>query len=710
MQIKRIMASLIISTLMMCNTITVLADTTDEINSTNETNTLDNISEEDIENIIVNIPDIDTQLDELYNSIADELGVDKIYIKQLHLLAGGTAIYAEKKPDIKNDITIDTMQEPMYIEGANTTYRKAEFIECGDDKIERPSPHYLPDAMYSVAYEVISIMSQRYYCNRGGYQIYYDSLQEDVKYNIAFYEAVLLYTGVNIETVNSFYTAYEKILYDKNCNENVIEETESCEYRIKDKFIDIIHDIGITSENDLKHLALVLSFDKNLAVNDSVETLQEVYNVPYKPNYTSRENMMIAAASLCGKVRYVWGGGHSGASYIDGINPMWKEFESLYPDEPTTITENENGEQIEIANDGFGKCIKPSGSWCPIHGVTNASYHGGSIKSLQEYVDISAENLNATELLSDKYKDMLSKVDYKYGINIHTLDGLDCSGFASWLYNQITDKYELNSTAIDFTKQNGLVSVEEGDEILPGDIFTWTEHIVIVVGKVNENKKAFVTIEQTPNVLKYGVIHYEDASSEDIALAKQIASEANELIGGLDSNLEKPHVYCMNSVGIYTVQELETQTVVTQEERYEYDYIDIWFPDDYSGYDGYEPWNYVPESFEWCEERPSDDGNGCIVTYCVISNITYEDVYVEKEVMVDKTKQYNEVGRFKDTFIDENTLMSEYGKTIKNMTAQEIIQHTITKLPIYYVSGYNEYNGELFDKSQASTNLGINIE
>ena len=653
MSIRKIIATIVVSVILIQNTVVVFAEEeTGEGTEQAEDLSIhsnDQAQSEDIADNIVSIPDINSQLDTLYDEIGTRLGVDKSYIKQIHLLAGGRAIYAEKKPDIRTDLMSKTDKTPLYIDGADINYIKAEFIKCKDDTISRPSEYYLPDALYSISYDIVSLMSQRYYCNRGGYQIYYDSLQDDVKKNIAFYEAILMYTGAKVESVDKFYLAYEKMLYDKSTNENVIEKVSDNTFKIKDKFIGILNSIGIESDKQLGYLAIALSFDKNLAVNDSVETLQEIYNVPYKPNYTSRENMMVAAASLCGKVRYVWGGGHSGASYIDGINPMWEKFKSLYPDAASRQVRLDNGTVINIPNEGYNTCIKPSGSWCPIHGYTNEEFHGGDVHSLQEYIDISAEHLDSSELADTKYRDMLDKIDFTDGINIHTLDGLDCSGFASWLYNQITDKYEINSTAQNFTQQAGISQIKYGDTIYPGDIFAWTDHIVIIVGKVNNNNKAFVTIEQTPNVLKYGALYYRGARLSDIELAKRIAAEANELIGGIDSSSEKPHAYCMDSVGIYTAQEtVNTDTTGLESES--------------------------------------------------------------NETVVEHLEQYREIGRFKDKFLDEEVGLTEYGTPIKYMCATDIIQHTISKLPISYISGYNTYNGKIFDKTKAATQLGINVD
>lgn len=689
MHLKRTLTACLASAILICNSgIVNVYGSNGEVTES----VVKNITEKNVEEIITSVPDINTQLDTLYTKISDYFGIDKMYVKELHILAGGQSIYADKKPDILNDITIENMKAPLELAGANTVYQKAEFIECPDDKIERPSKYYMPDALYSVTYDIAAIMGQRYNYNREGMQIYFDSLQEEVKQNIVFCEAVMLYTGEKEETVNKFYTAYEKMLYDKNANENVIEKSEDGQLIIKEKFLNTINDIGIINYNTIKNLAIILSFDKNLAVNDNVENIKEEYIVPYRLNYTSRENMMIAAMCLAGKVRYVWGGGHSGASHIDGINPVWSQWENLYPSEPTSEIVDENEETKTVNNVGFGTCLKSSNSWCPIHGYTKSEYHGETINSLDEYINLRAETFSTEELLSDKYREMLSKVDYTNGINVHTLDGLDCSGFASWLYNQITDKYELNSTAVNFTDQLGLTEVEFGSDLLPGDVFAWTTHIVIVVGKVRDNSKAYVTIEQTPNVLKFGVIYYSGASQSDIDLAKQIASEANELIGGLNKAYESPRVYCMDNMGKYT-EEVTT-------EHFGYSAVAVWFPEDTSGIDpSYNPYELIPSYYEYSENIDNENG---YTTFYYIPESGEEIVY--------ESCQICKIGRFKDSYIDEDTLVGDVNIPIKDMNAVDIIQHTLTKLPISYVAGYNIYGGDLFKKDLVSTNLGVVIE
>ena len=649
----------------------------------------DTISEQSLTDSIILLPNQEEQIDSLYEVIGKELGLDKKYIRSIHTIGGGKAIYSSKTADICNEYTVESLKPPVYFENKEITLKKANFIKSVDT-LKRPSIYYFPDVLYSVSSDIKEIMKERYKYDRGVNQNYFDLLSEETKHDITFYEAVLLYTGTDVKTVDGLYMAYEQILSIKESDENVIEYG-MFGYKFKNKFSDIFKDIGLTDKKAMQYLAIMFTYDKNLAQNNSIEMLQTKYEVPYELNYTSRENMMVAAASLCGKVRYVWGGGHSGASYIDGINPIWIRFEGLYPAERESKVEDENGEIKIVKNEGFGTCIKPSGSWCPIHGSTRAEYHGGTVKSLEEYIEMSAEHLDAAELRDEKYGEMLSKVDYSKGINIHTLDGLDCSGFASWLYNQLTDDFEVNSTAINFLNQKAFKEIPLSSQLLPGDLFTWTSHIVIIVGKVSDSNKVYVTIEQTPNVLRYGVLYHTGASKDEIEKGKEIAAEANLLIGGLDPELEPPHCYNMDGVGKYTIENTITEEVEVSEEvlRYEYASDDSDDLDDDDLEDG-----------QWYGYSEDDE---CYYKYWYETETHTE----EREKIVEEQKQFNVAGRFTLEFIDEDKNLDGFDKPIKDLTAKDIIQHTITKLPISYTSGYHIYNGTLFDKSTIATNTGF---
>lgn len=604
------------------------------------------VSKEDVETSLNNIDDINTQVDNLYTIIADNIGLDEKYIKELHVLAGGKAIYSDKKANIYNDKTVDTYSGPMHINGASTVYQKAEFIECADETIERPSEYYLPDAMYSVSYDIKALMSQRMFYNRDTYQEYFNALTNDTRDNILFYEAVLLYTGENVETVNNLLLAYMEILTAKGANENIIEIIED-KPSIKAEYIEILNKYGFISDRTLQYLAIVLSYDENMAVYDNTNYITETNVLPYIKNYTSRENMMVSAISLVGKVRYVWGGGHDGTANIDGINPAWYSWSEAYPSEAISevITTDKKGNKVlsREYNSGFGTCIRSSSYWCPLHGGGSSEFHGKTVFSTKDYLSIRENIIDYNKYSYDDYMSILSQIDFSGGVNEHIIDGLDCSGYASWIYNQITDKYTFNAAAQYFTTQNGIQEVTFGSDLLPGDVFAWDSHIVVIVGKVKDGSKAYVTVEQTPNILRFGVVYYNGASSKDINSAIQIANEANELIGGINIINEPTKQYCMNTVGYYT----ETSTLIDEE--------------------------------------------------------------TGEEIVSTENKHYTSIGRYNEEFIDENTIVTDYGTSIENMTAQQIIQYTLTKLPLSYVLGYNVYDGDLFNKELVSSNLGISL-
>lgn len=588
------------------------------------------------------------QLQELYKLISDKVGIDTKYVEQLHKLCGDESKYESEYANIYENYTVEPING--ITTNKNTVIQKAEFIQNINSEIKRANDRYLPDVLYSISYDIASLMTQRYNYNRGGMKMYFDILKDDVKQDILFYEAILLYCGEDEETVNRFYNAYEKIIFEKELNETVIytlEDADYYKYYIKDKYKKILNDSGIVNNERLDIIAKIMSKDNNIINTDSIHSVSETFILPYKPNYTSRENMMLAAFSLCGKSRYVWAGGHSGTLFIDGINPAWQWFESLYPKEPVD-------EQGNI-NEGFGTCLKKSSKWCPLNNVKNEEVHDIYVYSIEEYINLRkeafGENINI-----DEYNKIFENVNFENGVNIHSMDGFDCSGYAAWVYNQITDKYTISSTAKCFLSQNAVKEIPLGDEMLPGDIFAWYTHVVVVVGKVDKNSKAYVTIEQTPNVLKFGVLYYENASAKDIALAKQIATEANTLIGNINCEYEKPHSYCIDTVKYY----IEEPDVDDSETEYE-------IPIDE---------NYETELLEICEDTS-------------------------------ELKEYAVIGRFKDKFIDEDTIINEDGKRFKDLTAIEIIQYTLNKMPISYVSGYNRYDGELFNVDEISSDLGI---
>lgn len=547
--------------------------------------------------------DLGVQLNDLYRRVGAELNIDYMYVKIIHLVAGGKAIYADQRPNIYNEKVVDTFSGPFDIAGADQSYtERAPWAFCPDPSIERPSKFYVPDAAYSVSAEVVKIMNERFSSDRGYLQSYFDALNEDVKATILFTEAMMQYTGASDEAVNNFYRVYEKILYEKDKEENVLESNGDGTFRFKSEYDRILKANNI-AEDTIQVLSIILSFDSNLAASNDPDALKHEYVTPYKINYTSRENMMLAAMSVVGKVRYVWGGGHLGTGNVEGINPSWKAFYDTYGTEP--------------GEDGYRMSIRPTASWCPIHGRVESGdgclHSAETVYSVEQYINSRKEIMDTSNMELEKYSGFIeNSIDIEHGVNSHRLDGLDCSGYTSWVYNQITDKRTYGAGSSYFVRAGGLNSITYGSTLLPGDVFAWTGHIVLVVGKVADTGKSYVILEASPNTVKFGVMYYGGTSTKELERAIKIAREANDLIGGLPVH-ERTNIYNMDTVGI------------------------------------------------------------------------------NKE-----SNRYAEIGRLPFAFIDEQTIIAEYGKTLKEMTADQIIQKSINSLPYQYVSGHSSYDGDVF--------------
>lgn len=468
------------------------------------------------------------QLNDIYEKVGEELGVPYTYVKAVHLMAGGKAVYSDRSPNIFKDETINSLAGPFEIEGIFQMYdKKSPFVERKTTDIKEGGKYYVPDAAYNVMYSIKTIMDSRETAERGNMQTYFDSLLPDVKQNILFYEAIMKYCGCSDDEVNAIYKAYERIVYLKNKDEYVVEITEDGEYNIKDKFKDVLDRYGIENTNQL---AIAMSFDAALAESDTPNGLKSEVPLHYKVDYTSRENMMVAAMSLVGKVKYVWGGGHGGTANINGINPIWACFSELYDDEGKSTS-----------------CIQPAGSWCPVHGSKSGqcSISDTAIKTVTDYLNLRGDIIENTSAYANiKGKDLTKifengNVAYtgRNGVGkstaAHRVEGLDCSGFASWLYNQIDDTRTYDSNARNFVRSCGLNSLDFGDPLLPGDVIAWSSHICVTVGKLDDTNKVYLQIESTPNVIKLGVAYYPGATKAQIDKAKAIAKEANILLGNV---------------------------------------------------------------------------------------------------------------------------------------------------------------------------------
>jgi hypothetical protein len=236
---------------------------------------------------------------------------------------------------------------------------------------------------------------------------------------------------------------------------------------------------------------------------------------------------------------------------------------------------------------------------------------------------------------------------------------------------------------------------------LPGDIFAWTTHIVVIVGKSTESGRAYVTVEQTPNVLKFGVIYYKGATSYEISKAYNIAKEANELIGGLNE-YEKPSQYCMNEQGkvIKSKSESESKSETVEKSNESVSESESELEEISSESEAVDIESEDSDLEGTLESKTAEIEGGTMESEN--TDTTTEDEGEEEQIC--------HIGRFRDKFLDEDTLVGEANKTIKSMTADEIIQYTITKLPISYVSGYNTYTGTIFNKNDVSSSLYNKID
>ena len=742
--IKKILITLLVYIVAFESPITVLAGTVSDNQS------------ESTEMLSPGIADLQDQLDEVYVTTGGLLGLDAKYVKIIHLLAGGKAVYADKKPNIYAEETVESMKGPFDIDGAmETEYAMAPWAVCPDTAVDRPKSHYLPDAAYSVSRDIVRLMNRNYKRDRGEMQIYFDALKKDTKINVIFCEAVMEYTQCSEDSVNNFYKCYEKMLYDKQADENVVDIDENGVVSIKGKFESIMVKNGI-ERKALKPLAIIFSFDEDLAINSSPDSLKESYVLPYKENYTSRENMMIAAMCLTGKVRYVWGGGHGGPSSINGISPVWKEFEQLY-------SNNEGDES-------FSTCIKPSGSWCPVHGTSKDECYDKAIYNVQEYIASRNGVIDTLILEDEKFRNLMANANLGKGVDAHSLDGLDCSGYASWVYNQITENMTFDSAARHFTNSSGMKKLSLGSEMLPGDVYAWQTHIIVMVGKVADKSKAYVHIESTPDVIRFGVSYWSGASKADIDLAKQIAEEANQLIGGIDTEEQKVNIFNLSTAGYaYIDEEVREEGGESSNENSEANAqtvsnstnletpaaepvetvdntpapeppvkpvvepvqppVEEKKPEPTPEPTPSQTPNPTPAPAPVVEEKKEESGESeeerkareekekkaeqekyaALAGY--YENSQCDEELVEKEDNDNKDNkkkvQTATVGRLKTEFIDEDTVIAEYGKPMKELTAQEIIQYTLKKLPYDYITGSAIYKGSLFDTSETGTKIGV---
>ena len=442
-------------------------------------------------------------LDNLCVSVGNEIGINPEYIKAIALRMSPT--YITREPDIMRDASMKQLTE----------LEVKRFPQFTEENENRGTVYCLPDALYTVGLELQKLIEERKVVaeNREEMQELYVEAYDKV----IFYEAFEQLYSKDEMPLENIVKIYTEILQMKDANEYVVNVTDKGVYTIADKFKPIFGKYGIPYT---EILAQAMSLDATLMHAASEYAIKERKD-PYVYGLTTRENMMLAACGLIGKVRYVWGGGH-GLHNMKGYSPLWFAFNELY-------------EEHEDSN------ISPGGSWCPIHGYTgNCAFTGEKIRTVSDYREIRKDLLENTTFYSDIESNLSqvypNEVISTYPIDIHRVEGLDCSGFCSWLYNQIDTTRVYDSNAAGFVSNGGLTVIDRNtDTIKTGDIISWSSHVVTVVGTARPS--VYIAVESTAYTVKLGVYYSSGATQEDIDYAENLAKTYNYKIGNIDKSM-----------------------------------------------------------------------------------------------------------------------------------------------------------------------------
>lgn len=484
------------------------------------------------------------QVDDMIQNLSDTFKIDVSRVRVIYRMANLDPVYTDKSPNIYTDLAVNDLTDGSKY-SVESYY---ESVKQSDDsgKKQEPSNKRLADVAYSVVKAFDSFQLQNSTVN----DVYLEDIRvkylvdEDKAY-IKFALDVLDFFGKQ-DYKDQFCTDYKNLI-DMLQTSNIKTQALYVDNNRNAKLNSILLDSVIVDNKSHDYttaLADVLSGNNQFINETSFVKNYEIPQYAYGFEYlkTTRENMMIASSSLVGKVRYVWAGGHGGGAQIAGINPIWEKFNEAY--------------KIK----GLSGCIMSSSGTCPIHGGGGCAYSSPSVGTIDDYVNTWIERMHNNglgELTDDIDMNTMYSVFRdrntvsRYGsqrLSMHTLEGLDCSGFACWLYNQI-DPYSIkDTTAVEFVNSSGVSRVRYGEKLLPGDAIGWDTHIITVFGVYKDN--AYIAIEQTPNVLRFTA--FSVGSSSYIQEASDYAEELNAIAGITDENAIKRNLdsYTGRGLGI----------------------------------------------------------------------------------------------------------------------------------------------------------------
>lgn len=516
--------------LIMCLITVILAVTHDIKDDSNDAKTLE--SKNIIRQIAYNpntgvYPDkgnkIYSQVDSMIQELSDRFKLDARKIRVIYRMAGFNPVYTDKSPNIYTDLSINDLTDGSIY--SVESYYESVKQEDDNGKKQEPSNRRLVDVAYSVvksfdAFQLQNATNNDSYLN----DIKIKYLVDEDKDYVKFALDILDFFGKS-QYKEQFCNDY-KSLIDMLQTGNIKTKAIYVDNNRKAQINSILLDTVLAGNTDTEYIDLladVLSGNNQFITETSFVKNYEIPQFAYGFEYlkTTRENMMIASTSLVGKVRYVWAGGHGGGSQIAGINPLWEKFNEAY--------------KIK----GLTGCIQSSSGTCPVHGGGGCAYSAPDVRTIDGYVSTwikRMKNIGLGELTDDIDMDTMYSVFRdrntvsrysSQSLSLHTLDGLDCSGFACWLYNQI-DPYTIkDTTAVDFVNSDGVKRVKYGDKLLPGDAIGWDTHIITVFGVYKDN--AYIAIEQTPNVLRFSA--FSVGGSQYLQEASNYAEELNAIAG-----------------------------------------------------------------------------------------------------------------------------------------------------------------------------------
>ena len=190
-----------------------------------------------------------------------------------------TVSQSENERNEKNDLRT-RLTELINLVASETGMKRTQvaiIYEIPGSSVSASSVSY--NELYMVADELQKKVIERHEFNSESSSVYYNSLNDDTQNNIDFYEAVLSYIGEDEDSINNFKDVYEKLLTDKEANENIVE-IQNGRAEVRDKFKEILEEAKLADSKTLQTLAILFSHDSELFKNDNIDKLTDAYVYP----------------------------------------------------------------------------------------------------------------------------------------------------------------------------------------------------------------------------------------------------------------------------------------------------------------------------------------------------------------------------------------------------------------------------------------------